>query len=226
MEHLFEPFNRLGQAQLGEVGTGIGLVLCKRLVELMGGQIGIECAVGQGCDFWFELPLASDATLAPAQVQPAPTGVLEVALARRSLGYTVLHVDHNPTNLQLVEELLRWRPQHRLLAASHGALGIEFARAHLPDVILMDLNLPDICGTETMKILRADPLTAHIPVIALCANAMPHDIQDGLQVGFFSYVTKPIRVHEFLDALDDALHFSPRSSNDSSYQPPQSKAPE
>ena len=120
----------------------------------------------------------------------------------------MLHVEDNPANLELVAQLLAQRPQHQLLAASHGALGLEFARAHLPAVILMDLNLPDISGSDILKILRADPATAHISVIALSVNAMPHEIQSGMQAGFFRYVTKPIRVQEFFDTLDEALLFS------------------
>jgi signal transduction histidine kinase len=208
LAHLFEPFNRLGQAESGQVGTGIGLVLCKRLVEMMEGHIGVDSVAGQGSEFWFELPLALDhstqVAAAPREVNVAGE-VLAVAPSEKPLGYTVLHVDDNPANLELVAQLLAQRPQLRLLSATHGGLGLEFARAHLPAVILMDITLPGISGTETLKILQADPLTTHIPVIALSANAMPHEIQNGLQAGFFRYVTKPIRVHEFLDTLDEAL---------------------
>jgi len=95
-----------------------------------------------------------------------------------------------------------------LLTAADGNLGIEFARAYLPEVILMDINLPGISGVEAMKILHADPLTAHIPIIALSANALAHDIERALAAGFFNYLTKPIKVNAFLDALDVALKFS------------------
>jgi CheY-like chemotaxis protein len=138
----------------------------------------------------------------------APNYPLTAALPETPSGPPVLHVDDNPANLELVAQLLTLRPRHWLLAASHAALGLAFARAHVPAVILMDINLPDISGTEALQILKSDPATAHIPVIALSANAMPHQIQSGLQAGFFRYVTKPIRVQEFLETLDEALLIS------------------
>jgi CheY-like chemotaxis protein len=216
LAHLFEPFNRLGQENSAVMGTGIGLVLCKRLVELMDGQIGVESAADRGTAVWVELPLAiGDATQAPLRPQQDPARAQAGALPETPLGHTVLHVDDSPANLELVAQLLAQRPQHQLLSASHGALGLEFARAHLPALILIDISLPDIGGTEILKILQADPVTAHIPVIALSANAMPHEIQSGLEAGFFRYVTKPIRVLEFLDALDEGLLFSQQSANGS-----------
>ena len=121
---------------------------------------------------------------------------------------TVLYVEDNPANLELVELLVARRPDVRLLSAADGELGIEFARVYRPDVILMDINLPGISGTDAMQILRLDVLTAHIPIIALSANAMPRDIERALHDGFFNYVTKPIKVDQFMDALDEALKFS------------------
>jgi signal transduction histidine kinase/CheY-like chemotaxis protein len=216
LAHLFEPFNRLGQENSVVMGTGIGLVLCKRLVEMMDGQIGVDSVVGQGTDAWVELPMAfGDVNQEPVQPQQTTACALAVAMSEPPLGHTVLHVDDSPANLELVAQLLAQRPQHRLLSASHGALGLEFARAHLPALILIDISLPDVGGIEILKILQADPVTAHIPVIALSANAMPHEIQSGLEAGFFRYVTKPIHVHEFLDTLDEGLLFSQQSANGS-----------
>jgi CheY-like chemotaxis protein len=121
-------------------------------------------------------------------------------------------VEDNPANLELVEQLIARRPDLRLLSAADGDLGIEFARAYQPEVILMDINLPGISGIEAMKLLRADPSTAHIPIMALSANAVPGDIAKGLEAGFFDYLTKPIKVNAFMDALDAALRSSQTAS--------------
>ena len=121
---------------------------------------------------------------------------------------TLLYVEDNPANLKLVEQLIARRPDMRLLTARDGNLGIELARATQPEVILMDINLPGISGIEALKILREDPATAHIPIVALSANAMPRDIEKGLEAGFFRYLTKPIKVKEFMDTLDVALEFA------------------
>jgi CheY-like chemotaxis protein len=121
---------------------------------------------------------------------------------------TLLYVEDNPANLELVEQLISRRPELRLLTAADGNLGVEFARAYLPEVILMDINLPGISGNEAQQILRADPQTAHIPVIALSANAVPNYIQECLEAGFFDYLTKPIKVNLFMNALDTALKSS------------------
>jgi CheY-like chemotaxis protein len=110
--------------------------------------------------------------------------------------------------LKLIEQLIARRSDMRLLTATDGHLGIQLARAHQPEVILMDINLPGISGLEALKILRQDPTTAHIPVVALSANAMPRDVEKGLQAGFFRYLTKPIKVGEFMDTLDVALKFA------------------
>ena len=205
VDQLFQPFNRLGQQDGGEEGTGIGLVVTKQLVELMGGLIGVESAVGVGTVFWVELAAASAPELALENID-------DVSLERRPAVAralcdqpTLLYVEDNPANLALVEQLIARRGDVKLLTAIDGHLGIELARTYLPDAILMDINLPGISGYGALKILQEDPLTAHIPVLALSANAVPRDIEKGLEAGFFRYLTKPIRVREFMDALDVAL---------------------
>ncbi len=203
LAQLFQPFNRLGQEHGAEQGTGIGLVMSKRLVELMGGVLGVESSVGVGSVFWCEL----GATAAPElEAKTAIPAAVASAQARPGAPLrTLLYVEDNPANLKLVEQLIARRPATRLLTAVDGNMGIQLARANQPDVILMDINLPGISGIEALKILRDDPLTAHIPIVALSANAMPRDIAKGLAAGFFSYLTKPIKVKEFMEALDAAL---------------------
>ena len=207
LAQLFQPFNRLGQEAGGEEGTGIGLVVAKRLVELMGGVIGVESTVGVGSVFWFEL--ARGCRAAPCRWKQATQRHRRRPHAPRGARpHTLLYVEDNPANLKLVEQIIARHPDIRLLTAVNGTSGIEIARASQPDVILMDINLPGINGFEALKILRADPATAHIPVIALSANAMPRDIEKGLEAGFFRYLTKPIKVNEFMEALDVALEFA------------------
>jgi signal transduction histidine kinase/ActR/RegA family two-component response regulator len=210
LTQLFQPFNRLGQEASEEEGTGIGLVVSKRLIDLMGGSIGADSEVDVGSVFWIELGLttapqlmARDAELASLSTPAAADGVV------RDL---VLHVEDNPANLELVEQIIAQRSDLKLLSAADGNLGVEFARIHQPRVIVMDINLPGISGIEAMKILRADPSTAHIPIIALSANAMPSDIKRGLDAGFHNYLTKPLKIGEFLHGLDAALAFARKSA--------------
>ncbi len=210
LAQLFQPFNRLGQEAGGEEGTGIGLVVAKRLVELMGGTIGVESTVGAGCVFWFELLSVAEQNLAMEANDAAILAQPQVSRAERL--HTVLYVEDNPANLKLVEQLIARHPDIRLLTAVNGNSGIEIARASLPDVILMDINLPGINGFEAMKILRSDPTTMHIPVIAVSANAMPLDVARGLKAGFFRYITKPIKVTELMEALNLALEFAGKES--------------
>jgi PAS domain S-box-containing protein len=203
LTQLFQPFNRLGREASGEEGTGIGLVTTKRLIELMGGSIGAESTVGTGSVFWIELNLTTEGQRTGASAIAAAAAHTQVesdAPAR-----TLLYVEDNPANLMLVEDLIARRPDIRLLSARDGTRGVEIARACRPDVILMDINLPGISGIKALKILSEDPMTAHIPVVALSANAIPRDIAKGLEAGFFRYLTKPIKVNEFMETLDAAL---------------------
>ena len=206
LAHLFQPFNRLGQEGHAEEGTGIGLVVCKRLTELMGGTIGVTSTVGKGSVFWIELALASGPQPGAPLVAPAAAAWLQ-AQPEGPL-HTLLYVEDNPANLALIEQLIELRPDFRLLTAREGSVGVEIARSARPDVILMDINLPGISGLEALTMLALDPVTAHIPVIALSANAMPHDVERGMQAGFFRYLTKPVKVAEFMNTLDQALQLS------------------
>ena len=209
---LFQPFNRLGQEDSTEEGTGIGLVVTKQLVELMDGAIGVSSTPGVGTEFWVEFPASAppvleDALKAPRLAAPqaslAPEQESDTTSRR-----TLLYVEDNPANMELVEQLIARRTDLKLLTAINGHLGIVLARACQPDVILMDINLPGLSGFGALNILRNDPATAHIPVMALSANAVPRDIEKGMEAGFFRYLTKPIKVVEFMDALDVALAFA------------------
>ncbi|HKB55134.1 MAG TPA: ATP-binding protein [Ramlibacter sp.] len=213
LAQLFQAFNRLGKEAGPEEGTGIGLVVTKRLVELMGGTIGVESAAGVGSLFWVEFPVAA-APQFPVLESGDAVAAASPAAPDGSPLRTVLYVEDNPANLELVAQLIARRQDLRLVSATDGQLGLEYARACRPDVILMDINLRGLSGTAVMKLLRADPATAHIPIIALSANAVPRDIQKGLEGGFFNYITKPIVVSQFTEALDVALIFAQRASDE------------
>jgi PAS domain S-box-containing protein len=208
LAQLFQAFNRLGQEAGGEEGTGIGLVVAKRLVELMGGVIGVESTVGVGSVFWFELDSVAEPHFSMEESEVAVLTKSHVPHGSQST--TVLYVEDNPANLALVEQIITRHPHIHLLTAVNGKSGIEIARSNKPDAILMDINLPDISGFEALKILHEDPLTMHIPVIAISANAMHLDIERGQRAGFFRYITKPIKVNELMEALNVALGFAGR----------------
>jgi signal transduction histidine kinase/CheY-like chemotaxis protein len=210
LAQLFQPFNRLGKEAGVEEGTGIGLVVSKRLIELMNGVIGVESTVGVGSVFWIELNLTMQPALAAGAAEP--TAVARTQIHADAQSRTLLYVEDNPANLMLVEDLIARRPDIRLLTARDGNGGIAIARASQPDVILMDINLPGISGIKALQILAEDPSTAHIPVVALSANAIPRDIEKGLEAGFFRYLTKPIKVNEFMDTLDVAMKFAKAQS--------------
>jgi PAS domain S-box-containing protein len=212
ISQLFQPFNRLGKETSSVEGTGIGLVMTKRLVKLMGGKIHVKSTVGKGTIFSIDLDMAQSHIIEhDPQHQP---NVIPISAPTKNNGTkrTLLYVEDNPANLTLIEDVIAERPDIVLITARDGYSGIELARVTQPDIILMDINLPGISGTEALKILAKDPITNHITVIALSANAIPQDIEKGLQAGFFRYLTKPIKINEFMSALDSAFEFSYQKS--------------
>jgi PAS domain S-box-containing protein len=203
LQQLYQPFNRLGQEVGVEQGTGIGLVVTKRLVEAMQGTLGVESRIDAGTTFWIDLTAAdaSHINFGDSNGISHPSIHTNDNVSSR----TVLYVEDNPANLKLVEMLVARRADLKLLTAGTGDLGIDLARAHQPDVILMDINLPGINGIKALALLRGDSTTADIPVVALSANASPRDIERGLTAGFMKYLTKPIKVDELMATLDLVL---------------------
>lgn len=211
LAQLFQPFNRLGQESGTVEGTGIGLVVTRRLIDLMEGTMGVESTVGVGSEFWIELKRDSMRYLAPKSAIEKDS--LEQNSSQENVpSRTFLYVEDNPANLLLVEQIMNAHPHIDMLSARDGSHGIDLARTHLPDVILMDINLPGMSGIEAMNILRKDPATRHIPVVALSANAMLRDIQKGREAGFFNYITKPIKIDEFMTVLNSALAYAKNGS--------------
>lgn len=200
---LFERFNRLGRETGDEEGTGIGLVMSKKLIELMKGDIGVESAKGEGSVFWVELPLAEAPSSAPAMIESS--AVVQASILVAGPMRTVLYVEDNAANLMLVADCIERRHDIHLMSAPDGPTGVRVALNSKPDVILMDINLPGINGLEAMRMLSQYPATKHIPVIALSANAMPRDVELYLAAGFFRYLAKPINIIELMETLNSAL---------------------
>jgi PAS domain S-box-containing protein len=198
LERLFKPFNRLGAEKTEVEGTGIGLTITKRLVELMGGTISVSSTLGQGSTFSIELPIATVSQI----VNPEPV-VTALEAAR-----TVLYVEDNPSNLALVKGILARRADIRLLTAPQPQLGLDLARGHRPDLIILDINLPGMDGYELLKLLQSFDDTRDIPVLALSANATPKDLERGRKAGFARYLIKPLDVPLFLDTIDAFLSAS------------------
>jgi signal transduction histidine kinase/CheY-like chemotaxis protein len=203
LRNLFQPFNRLGREIDGIEGSGIGLALTKRLVELMGGTIGVQSTLDVGSVFWVQLRAATMAAQQSVFGSLDSVGGMSAPAAAPSA--TVLCIDDNLANLTLLKEALSLRTDCRVLTATDGRAGVEVARHYQPDVILMDNNMPVMNGVEALRHLQDDPATAHIPVIAVSANAMSDAVTSGMAQGFFRYLVKPFDLVDLMDAVDAAL---------------------
>ena len=202
-QKLFTPFERLSAAQSGVEGTGLGLVIAERLVRAMGGHLSLESRIGEGTTFFIDLPLvrSQEEALADSRI-----GVCEPEPGAPALQQaTVLTIEDNLSNLRLLEVVLRSRPGITLQAAMQGSVGLDLARQHAPDLILLDLNLPDLSGQEVLARLQGSALTRDIPVIVLSADATEAQIARLLRAGAKAYLTKPLDVSEFLHTLDTML---------------------
>ena len=205
---LFKPFQRLGAERTGIEGTGIGLVISRRLAEAMGGSIGFDSQPGEGSRFWLELPL--DRSIRSDAAETAPmTACMETPVAPHAEG-KVIYVEDNPTNVTVMRHVFRRLPGVELLTAENAEEGLAMIRTNRPDLVLMDINLPGMSGLDALRILKADPVTAAIPVIAVSAAAMPRDIQSGLDAGFRDYLTKPFDVQALLSRIREILQDSRR----------------
>jgi PAS domain S-box-containing protein len=201
LKKLFTPFERLDADRTGVEGTGLGLALSKRLAQMMGGDMGVESVVGQGSTFWVELPGA----IGPMeQVKGQLTGPLAMPLGPVG-GRTVLYIEDNNSNLRLIERIFQQWPDIRLLSAMQGTLGFELARQHGPDLILLDLHLPDVHGERVLEWLRQDPRTMNTPVVIITADATPREAARLLELGANAYITKPIDVKHFVTVIKDSL---------------------
>jgi CheY-like chemotaxis protein len=199
LPQLFQPFSRVSGT--AAEGTGIGLSISQRLVVMMGGRIGVHSTPGVGSEFWIELPSDHLADPPPPLLQreaftPAPRPGREAR---------VLYVEDNPANLKLVEQIVRRHPRVELLMAPSGSLGLDLARSHRPDLLLLDIHLPDIDGFQVLARLRADADTRHIPVVAVTAQAMPDDVKRVMAAGFDAYLAKPLELNRFDELLTRML---------------------
>jgi signal transduction histidine kinase/CheY-like chemotaxis protein len=195
---LFMPFERVDGQDPGVEGTGLGLPLSKRLAEAMGGTLQLTTGIGQGSSFWVELPLTTSpvehlerAAPPPPQQPPSEPAAL-----------TVLYIEDNLSNLQLVEQLLSRRPGVTLIPAMRPQLGLDLAAEHHPDLVLLDLHLPDLPGEEVLRRLRSSPRTAEIPVVILSADARPSQVERLLHEGARAFLTKPLDVKQLFELLD------------------------
>jgi CheY-like chemotaxis protein/two-component sensor histidine kinase len=201
LERLFTPFDRLGAEQSGVEGTGLGLALCQRLMHAMGGDIGVHSVVGKGSAFWIELPSVDS----PLKTLPKDRCSKQVEANGSENAGKILYIEDNLSNLTLVEQMLAEQPEITLLTAMQGGLGLDLARQHSPDLILLDLHLPDLPGHEVLARLRDDELTRHIPVVVISADATARQIQRLMSAGARSYLTKPLDIGEFFRVIDQTM---------------------
>lgn len=202
---LFSPFDRLGAEKGAEQGTGIGLVIAKRLIEEMGGEIGCQSHAGQGSTFWVEVDTVLPSDHQDDSGPDAAVGGTPDSVAADASPATLLYIEDNPTNLHLVRRIIEQRSCYCLLSAAQAEQGLALARQHQPDLVLMDISLPDMDGFTALAKLRTWPETQDIPVIAVSANAMPGDVARGQAAGFATYLTKPIDVTSLLETISAVL---------------------
>ncbi|MBC8283010.1 MAG: response regulator [Nitrospinae bacterium] len=200
MDRLFEPFDRLGVENSGIEGVGIGLTISKTLVSLMGGTLDVCSVVGEGSHFYIRLPLVSQNEEKPHQ-KTNDTIEKNPDIFAPNKNIKILYIEDNCANLELVKDIFSEYPHIQFLSAPNGKVGIEQAQTHQPDLILMDINMPEMDGYEALKHLKKHLQTKEIPVIALSANAMQKDMDQAMEAGFNLYITKPINISKFKNTV-------------------------
>lgn len=203
MKRLFQPFNRLSAEGTEIEGTGIGLTITKHLVEIMGGEIGVDSQIGEGSTFWVDIPLSEEPII--RDLPPTPALALNDTPQKLDGTKSILYVEDNPANMRLMRELISQVPRTRFLEAGSAEEGLELIRHEKPDLVLMDINLPGMSGFKAFEVIKSDDAINHIPVIALTANAMPREVDKGKELGFQAYLTKPIDIAATLAEITRAL---------------------
>jgi CheY-like chemotaxis protein len=201
-DKVFEPFQRAGQETGPIEGTGIGLTITKRLAEMMKGRVGFTSRVGEGSQFWVDIPIHRSVT---ADMAPLMPGRGSSPLAHGAARHKVIYIEDNPSNIAFMQDLMSDLPSVELITAATAELGLELIGAHKPDAVIMDINLPGMSGVEAMERLRASPETRDIPVIGLSAAALLQDTKRAQAAGFFRYLTKPVKVDELTRTLEQLL---------------------
>ncbi|MDD4991786.1 MAG: PAS domain S-box protein [Paludibacter sp.] len=200
---LFTPFERIGASKTAIEGTGLGLAVVKKLIDAMGGFLGVESVLGEGTTFWIDLPKAESQLETLHQLDNIPSGVHAEQAEKRG---TILYIEDNASNIELIEQiLLIQRPEIELISNSHGKYAVKLATEYKPDLILLDLNLPDIHGSEVLKLLLKNEKTKHIPVVVISADAMHKQVETLLNAGAKTYLTKPLEVADFLRVIDEYI---------------------
>jgi CheY-like chemotaxis protein len=197
LTRLFTPFDRLGAEQTGVEGTGLGLALCQRLMHAMNGSIGVDTTIGNGSSFWVELACAQSPL---AHIPPVRRKLLRSEPAAQR---TILYIEDNLSNLTLIEQMLSEQAEIKLITAMQGQLGLDLARQHSPDLILLDLHLPDVQGWEVLSRLQHDEATREIPVVVISADATSRQIKRLMAAGARAYLTKPLDMQEFFRVVEE-----------------------
>jgi CheY-like chemotaxis protein len=198
---LFQPFERIGAEHTDTEGTGLGLMVVKKLIDAMEGSIGVESTPGKGSIFWIELTQSKQKK--HKQMKGSESTLYSESIAPKIFG-TILYIEDNASNIELLEQIIAARrPDIRLISNPKGGNALQLALEYLPDIILLDLNLPDMHGSKVLEYLKHNEITRSIPVVVISADAMPHQIEKLLSTGAIKYLTKPLHVLDYLKVIDE-----------------------